>query len=189
MSESNIFTATSHSGDFSEALRGAIAEANRQLNTLYFRWSLENVQGTVGGFMNARNITVSIKATAPGRIVHGVMPDSPEAFHAERDAVGHDLCGDWHAWHDRMPGKRATLHVVGRCVFPTGGYAVSLELAEPQGINPRIYLLDLIVVPPTGPVTQVVTEVPVHYREVTDAVYSHVQILPENAVVPVQEVS
>ena len=33
-------------------------------------------------------------------------------------------CSDWKAWHDRMPGSKPTLHVTGKCLFPTAGYSV-----------------------------------------------------------------
>jgi hypothetical protein len=88
-------------------------------------------------------------------------------------------CRDWEAWHDRMPGSQPALHVTGRCEFPTSGYAVRLERAEPQGINPRDLLLELVVTPPTGPVTQVVTEVEARYDEETDAEYDTVTIRPD----------
>jgi hypothetical protein len=37
--------------------------------------------------------------------------------------------------------------VTGKCTFLTDGYAVRLERAEPQGINPAILLLNRIVSP------------------------------------------
>jgi hypothetical protein len=100
-------------------------------------------------------------------------------------------CGDWYAWHDRMPGKRATLHVIGRCVFPTGGYSVTLRPVSPQGFNPSIYILEKIVESPKpgDVVTQQITTVNVHYREETNAVYTSVQIVPDNTFIDVQEVS
>jgi hypothetical protein len=77
---------------------------------------------------------------------------------------------------------------VGLCVFPTTGYRVELRPAEPQGINPQIYILEKIVHAPTGPVGEGVTEVPVHYVEVTGAEYSHIQIIPDGVLIPVTEV-
>jgi hypothetical protein len=94
-------------------------------------------------------------------------------------------CRDWEAWHDRMPGAQATLHVTGRCEFPTSGYSVRLERHEPQGINPRDLLLDLVITEPTGPVTQVVTEEEVRYDEQTDLDYDSVTILPDGPTVNV----
>jgi hypothetical protein len=50
-------------------------------------------------------------------------------------------------------------------------------------------MLDRIVTEPTRPVPDVITPVPVHYLEQTDARYTHVQIFPEGDLVDVQEVS
>lgn len=98
-------------------------------------------------------------------------------------------CSAWKAWHDRMPGSQATLHITGQCTFPTGGYAVELRPMAPQGINPKIYILNKIVNEPTGPVPQVLTVVDVSYLENTDATYEQVHILPDDELIPVEEVS
>lgn len=98
-------------------------------------------------------------------------------------------CTDWKAWHDTMPGSPQTLHVVGACEFPKAGYSVQLRPANPQGINPKIYLLNKIVTPPSGMTAQVVTVVPVHYEERTETRYDKVQINPDGTTVDVQEVS
>jgi len=95
---------------------------------------------------------------------------------------------DWHAWHDTMPGKPATLHVEGKCTFPTSGYTVSLKPMRP-GINPKIYLMELVVRPPTGPVNEVLTTVEVKYAEKTDSLYDSVSINPGGINIPVKEVS
>lgn len=95
----------------------------------------------------------------------------------------------WAAWHDRMPGTPATLHVHGEVTFPTTGYAVELRRAVPQGINPTILILDKLVRPPTGPVQQVMTTVVVRYREVTNDRFTEVRIEPDGISVPVKEVS
>jgi hypothetical protein len=94
-------------------------------------------------------------------------------------------CRDWKAWLDRMPGTQASMHVTGRCEFPSGGYRVRLERHEPQGINPRDLLLDLLIAEPTGPVTQVVTEEEVRYDQQTDLDYDSVTILPDGPTVKV----
>ena len=98
-------------------------------------------------------------------------------------------CADWKAWHDREPGGPATLHVTGKCEFPTGGYKVELKPVKPQGINPKIYILEKIVHPPTGPANDVVTNIEVHYTEKTNAHYDEVLIVPDKVTVPVKEVS
>lgn len=58
---------------------------------------------------------------------------------------------DFHAIENRMPPGPTSFYVVGTVVFPTLGYEVALEPAAPQGINPRILILDLLVTPPSGP--------------------------------------
>ncbi len=88
-----------------------------------------------------------------------------------------------------MPGKKPTLHVVGVCTFPTGGYSVELRPRQPQGSTPSIYILDKVIHEPDGPVPQVITAVPVHYREQTSAKYAQVTIEPDHQTVDVREVS
>jgi hypothetical protein len=94
-------------------------------------------------------------------------------------------CREWEAWHDRMPGVQPTLHVRGWCTFPSDGYDVHLERHEPQGVNPRDLLLDLVVRKPKDPAAQVVTDEEVRYEEQTDSVYEAVTILPEGPTVKV----
>jgi hypothetical protein len=177
MADKREFSATSQSGNLSEALRGAVDAADNQLNVNFFAWTLERIGGTVGGIVNARDVTVTISATG--------------SLRREERGQSASQCGDWYAWHDRMPGKKPTLHVVGRCAFPTAGYTVELEPANPQGINPSIYLLNKVIHSPTAgdQTTNDPFIVNIHYREETRAVYTHVQIMPDNTAVAVQEVS
>ena len=97
-------------------------------------------------------------------------------------------CSGWKAWHDNQPPGPATLHVTGKCTFPTGGYSVELKSHQPQGINPVIYLLDKIVHEPTGNVNQLVTTVDVKFSEKNKAKYSEVHILPDDVQITVEEV-
>jgi len=99
-------------------------------------------------------------------------------------AVG--KCRNWYAWHDFMPIGTPTLRVKGECTFGTPGYTVVLKKAEPQGINPRILILDKVVTPPTGVVAQVVTTVPVGYEEETSTKYDEVEIRPDGARIKVK---
>ncbi|MFN9872468.1 MAG: hypothetical protein ACK55E_13640 [Cyanobacteriota bacterium] len=172
------FTATSASGDFSEALRGAIRSADEALNALFFTWKLEDVSGTVGGFVGAKTVSVTIEASDLAGPL-GIAPVDEQPLRLS----------DWHAWHDRMPGAPQTLHVVGTEVFPTAGYRVELRPRVPQGINPSIYILDKIVYPPEGEVAQVETEVQIHYREATSSVYTSVTIYPDDITIEVREVA
>jgi len=95
-------------------------------------------------------------------------------------------CGNWYARQDFMPGSTPTLRVTGRCTFGTPGYTVVLKRAEPQGINPRILILDKVVTPPTGIVTQVVTTIDVSYEEETSTKYEQVQIRPDGPIIDVE---
>lgn len=95
-------------------------------------------------------------------------------------------CSDWYASHDHMPPGPKTLYVTGKCKFPTEGYTVELRPANPQGINPRIYILEKIVHAPTGSVAQVETVVDVRYEEQTDTEYDQVQIEPGGVLIDVE---
>jgi hypothetical protein len=102
-------------------------------------------------------------------------------------------CGegqDWEAWHDRMPGGPATLHVTGTLSCPTPGYEIELKREEPQGINQRDLLLRLTETKPTGAQPEVITPVTVEYTEETDPSYDTVSIVPGGpGGIPVREVS
>lgn len=87
-----------------------------------------------------------------------------------------ELCGEWTAYHDRMPGKPPTLRVDGCCCFPTGGWQAELRDRQ-QGFNPRIRMLDLVVTPPQGPAPDVLTELSVHWEDQTDSEYDQVHML------------
>jgi hypothetical protein len=98
-------------------------------------------------------------------------------------------CSDWKATHDFMPGTQSpTLRVTGKCTFPTDGYSVRLERAEPQGINPAVLLLDRIVTPPPGAAAQLVSEEVVNYSEETRFTYTGVMIQPGGPLIPVERV-
>jgi hypothetical protein len=89
-----------------------------------------------------------------------------------------------------MPGKPAALHVRGTCKCRTPGYSLELEPQEPQGINPRDFLLRLVETAPTGPQPEVITDTPVSFRRETDTSYDTVSIVPEGPVgIPVGDTS
>jgi hypothetical protein len=96
-------------------------------------------------------------------------------------------CSDWKATHNFMPGTPSpTLHVTGKYTFPTDGYSVRLERAEPQGINPAVLLLKRVVRPPSGTAAQVVSEEVVDYSEETSVTYTCVLIQPGGPLIPVE---
>jgi hypothetical protein len=69
------------------------------------------------------------------------------------------------AWINKMPGSQPKLIVTGKAEVPTTGWSGSLERAVPQGINPRILILDACLVEPTGKVNQLVSEVDLRFEE------------------------
>ncbi len=89
-------------------------------------------------------------------------------------------CGtqDWTATLDKMPPRPPRLAVKGTADCTTTGYTnVRLEPQQPQGINPRILLLELKWDPPSGIAGDVITHHPVTY-EVSDCPdYDEVEIV------------
>lgn len=84
---------------------------------------------------------------------------------------------------DVPPG---VLTVEGECTLGSTGYTVELVRHEPQGINPRDLLLDLVVTPPDDIVAPVLTKYPVRYEEQTRVYFETVTILPDGPSVVVQ---
>lgn len=107
----------------------------------------------------------------------GPFPDAKK-YESERAAIKAGQCGGWYAWINKMPGGSPRLFVIGTCVFPTTGWNVRLERAVPQGINPKILILNKIVTPPAGIVLQVITRVAVRYEEFPPIDYEQVDIQP-----------
>ena len=97
-------------------------------------------------------------------------------------------CRRWEAWHDFMPGKTPTLYVTGVCSTPTPGYRIKLEVATPQGKNPKILLLRKVVTPPTITPDVQVTSVEVRFTKKTKFEYKQVTILPEVKTINVKRV-
>jgi hypothetical protein len=60
---------------------------------------------------------------------------------------------------------KTELVVTGDVTEPTTGWTVTLERANPQGINPRILLLKLVETPPAGNAGDIVTTHHVKYDE------------------------
>src|SRR5262245_25590339 len=60
-------------------------------------------------------------------------------------------CGKWYAWHDFTPGATPTLYVTGECWLDLPGVRVALKRASEQGPNPRILVLDKVVIARPGP--------------------------------------
>ena len=82
---------------------------------------------------------------------------------------------DWYAWNDTMPPKPDVFHVVGEVQVPNPGVDVMLVPRNPQGINPKILLLDIHLSQRPGIWPQVVVWKQARYDK-TNAVYESVQI-------------
>ncbi len=71
----------------------------------------------------------------------------------------------WSAWVDLQPPGPKSLHVQGIVCAPTPGHQATLEVASPQGINPRELILDVRLTPLPGLWPQVVTPIPAVYED------------------------
>jgi len=97
-------------------------------------------------------------------------------------------CGGWTAHIDADHPGGSVLEVAGTCVFPTAGFSVELRRAQPQGINPRILLLERVVHAPSGPAATVLTEVPAGYSERAEpGRFDAVSIQPDGPQIPVAD--
>ena len=99
------------------------------------------------------------------------------------------ICGNWKAWHSRMPRQPAILRVQGQCEFPAAGYKAELRRAFRQGVDPAILILDLVIIKPSGVASGGPTRQEIRYEEKTHQHYQQVQIRPDDVVVQVEEVS
>jgi hypothetical protein len=88
-----------------------------------------------------------------------------------------DRCGKWYAWHDFTSGTKPTLYVTGECWSDVPGVSVSLRCAAKQGPNPRILVLDRVVVVQPGAALS--PPLAVRYEETTVARYTQVHIQPD----------
>jgi hypothetical protein len=82
---------------------------------------------------------------------------------------------DWYAWVNTMPPRPHTLHVMGNVIVPNSNTVVNLVKAVPQGINPKILLLEVEVDLASG--GDIDKQQKVHYSETTSiGTYDFVQI-------------
>ena len=153
-------------------------------------WEIE-VTGTLRGICLPHpapyDVSLPVTATLGSRGIEVVGATTRQRIDVLDKPTAQGRCENWTAWIDRQPPGPPTLHVHGECEFRTGGFTVTLHRHEPQGINPRDLLLDKVVEPPTGPVTDALTRVEVTYTEETDAGFDTVTILPDGVTVPVAE--
>ena len=91
---------------------------------------------------------------------------------------------DWSAWEDHQPPGPISFYVKGTIVVRATNYAARLVTKVPQGINPKILLLDLFV-EKTGPIGgDAITELEARYSEESDyktGTYTEVTILSQGS--------
>ncbi len=102
---------------------------------------------------------------------------------------------DWYAWNDRMPPRPDRFHINGEVLVPNPGVDVLLVPREPQGINPKILLLDLLLVQKPGVWPAVLVWKPARYDKALvtpGSGYTEADVFCEQEMivrVPVDEVS
>ena len=89
---------------------------------------------------------------------------------------------DWYAWNNTMPPKPDEFLVVGEVQVPNPGVDVVLVPRNPQGINPKILLLDIHLHQRPGIWPQLVVWKPARYDKV-NANYESVQVFCGNDVI------
>lgn len=92
---------------------------------------------------------------------------------------------DFTAFVNRQPLATPKLIVTGTLVFGSPGYTPTLQVTQPQGINPDILLLDLVVTQSPLFQPQVVTEVPVRFESTDFTTVSEVNIITIGLQIPV----
>ena len=83
---------------------------------------------------------------------------------------------EFKAWLDKMPGANNTLHVTGTVTVPTTGWTVTLTEAVPQGINPKILILEVKKVKPYGVSGDMVSHIPVRFDKPHSPDYTEVTV-------------
>ena len=98
-----------------------------------------------------------------------------------------NTCGEWTATLYSEEEGRNRLKVHGQCTFPTPGFKVHLRRKDPQGINPKVLLLDKTVIAPTGIEPEHVVTIPVSFEEHTNVHYDEVEVFPDGTRIHVKE--
>jgi len=84
---------------------------------------------------------------------------------ADADNPRPGLGQQWHALANLKPPAPFSLFVHGKVTVPHPGHLAELRVAEPQGINPRILILDLVIENLPGNWPQVVTQIDAQYHD------------------------
>ncbi|PSO31170.1 hypothetical protein [Bradyrhizobium sp. MOS002] len=69
------------------------------------------------------------------------------------------------AWIDRAPGAPPKLIMTGHLRVPTNGWQARLTKRSPQGVNPKILILDVNTQPQGGEAQEAITTIPLRYEE------------------------
>ncbi|HEV2157482.1 hypothetical protein [Bradyrhizobium sp.] len=75
------------------------------------------------------------------------------------------LRNTFRAWIDRAPGAPPKLVMTGDVRVPTDGWQARLTKRTPQGINPKILILDVSADQPAGAAQEQITTIPLRYEE------------------------
>lgn len=164
---------------FEEALADAISKlgsSNPGVPDWLDTYSVTDISAWIGGVAGFSELRVTARrGEGPG-------------FGGDAQPVSHShgapgTCRDWNAWHDHEPPGPARLNVTGSCTFPTTGYTAALQPMEPQGINPRDFLMKLVInEPEVG--GRALTEVEVQFQMETDTEYDSVTIVSVETISP-----
>lgn len=94
----------------------------------------------------------------------------------------------WYAWENLQPPGPHRLHVIGDVVVSNPGVEASLVEKYPQGFNPTILLLELILVQRPGIWPQVLVKKQVHFEKITQDIpykYRSVEIFSGGDIQPI----
>jgi len=95
---------------------------------------------------------------------------------------------DWYSWNDLRPPLPDYFHLTGEVYVANPGVDPLLVTAEPQGINPRVLLLDLYLCQKSGIWPQVLVWKPVRFEKKISEGYEQVVIRCDGADVASVEV-
>jgi hypothetical protein len=101
---------------------------------------------------------------------------SDDALFTPSRAYVSDRCGKWYAWHD-FTQRTPRLYVTGECLTKLHGARVSLQRASVQGANPRILVLERVVVMERDSANS--DRMEVRYEEATVNRFTQVLIQPD----------
>lgn len=75
----------------------------------------------------------------------------------------------WHAWIDRIPPRPSRICVVGDVLVTNPGVAASLTMSDPEGVEPGVLRLNLVLVQQPGIWVGLVTLAQVRFERLMPA--------------------